>query len=133
MQIKYLLPKTSNFATSTTTIVGSAQAYNPISSTVGLLLLSIISTATGTVTPTGASIIEIQGTIDDLEWFTLLSVPVSSLKVPVNGWDVGTNFGTRNYTQVVQTMPRMRVVTSAALATGAGATTTYLRALILNG
>ena len=133
MQIKYLLPKTSNFATSTTTIVGSAQAYNPISSTVGLLLLSIVSTATGTVTPTGASIIEIQGTIDDLEWFTLLSVPVSSLKVPVNGWDVGTNFGSRNYTQVIQTMPRMRVVTSAALATGAGATSTYLRALILNG
>jgi hypothetical protein len=133
MQIKYLLPKTSNFATSTTTIVGSAQAYNPISSTVGLLLLSIVSTATGTVTPTGASIIEIQGTIDDLEWFTLLSVPVSSLKVPVNGWDVGTNFGSRNYTQVIQTMPRMRVVTSAALATGAGATTTYLRAVILNG
>ena len=133
MQIKYLLPKTSNFATSTTTIVGSAQAYNPISSTVGLLLLSIVSTATGTVTPTGASIIEIQGTVDDLEWFTLLSVPVSSLKVPVNGWDVGTNFGSRNYTQVIQTMPRMRVVTSAALATGAGATTTYLRAVILNG
>jgi hypothetical protein len=133
MQIKYLLPKTSNFATSTTTIVGSAQAYNPISSTVGLLLLSIVSTATGTVAPTGASIIEIQGTIDDLEWFTLLSVPVSSLKVPVNGWDVGTNFGSRNYTQVIQTMPRMRVVTSAALATGAGATTTYLRAVILNG
>ena len=133
MQIKYLLPKTSNFATSTTTIVGSAQAYNPISSTVGLLLLSIVSTATGTVTPTGASIIEIQGTIDDLEWFTLLSVPVSSLKVPVNGWDVGTNFGSRNYTQVIQTMPRMRVVTSAALATGAGAATTYLRAVILNG
>ena len=133
MQVKYLLPKTSNFATSTTTIVGSAQAYNPISSTVGLLLLSIVSTATGTVTPTGASIIEIQGTIDDLEWFTLLSVPVSSLKVPVNGWDVGTNFGSRNYTQVIQTMPRMRVVTSAALATGAGAATTYLRAVILNG
>ena len=133
MQIKYLLPKTSNFATSTTTIVGSAQAYNPISSTVGLLLLSIVSTATGTVAPTGASIIEIQGTIDDLEWFTLLSVPVSSLKVPVNGWDVGTNFGSRNYTQVIQTMPRMRVVTSAALATGAGAATTYLRAVILNG
>ena len=133
MQIKYLLPKTSNFATSTTTIVGSAQAYNPISSTVGLLLLSIVSTTTATVTPTAASIIEIQGSVDDLEWFTLLSVPVSSLKVPVNGWDVGTNFGTRNYTQMVQTMPRMRVVTSAALATGAGATSTYLRALILNG
>jgi hypothetical protein len=133
MQIKYLLPKTSNFPTSQATIVGPAQAYNPLSSTVGLLLLSIVSTQTATVTPTGASIIEIQGTVDDLEWFTLLSVPVSSLKIPVNGYDVGTTFGSRNYTQMVQTMPRMRVVTSAVLATGAGAATTYLRALILNG
>lgn len=133
MQIKYLLPKTSNFAITASGGYGQPVAYNPISSTVGLLLLSIVSTATATVTPTAASIIEIQGSVDDLEWFTLLSVPVSSLKVPVNGWDVGTNFGTRNYTQVVQTMPRMRVVTSAALATGAGAASTYLRAMILNG
>jgi|LakMenE01Jun11ns_1017448.scaffolds.fasta_scaffold9468069_1 hypothetical protein len=133
MQIKYLLPKTTNFAITNSGAYGAPLAYNPLSSTVGLLLLSIVSTATATVTPTAASIIEIQGSVDDLEWFTLLSVPVSSLKVPVNGWDVGINFGSRNYTQVVQTMPRMRVVTSAALATGAGAATTYLRALILNG
>ena len=133
MQVKYLLPKASNFATSNASINGPTLVYNPLSSTVGLLLLSIVSTTTNTVTPTAASIIEIQGTVDDLEWFTLLSVPVGSLKIPVNGWDVGTNFGSRNYTQVVQTMPRMRVVTSAALATGAGAATTYLRAVLLNG
>ena len=88
MQIKYLLPKTSNFAITASGTYGQPVAYNPISSTVGLLLLSIVSTTTATVTPTAASIIEIQGSVDDLEWFTLLSVPVSSLKVPVNGWDV---------------------------------------------
>lgn len=130
MQTKYLLPKTYNFAT-TGGITGPTVQYNPISSTVGLLLLSIVSSTT-TATTVGVSTIDVQGSVDDVEWFCLLSVPVASLKVPVGGVDVGTAGGTRNYTQVIQSMPHMRIVTPSALCTVGGGTT-YLRAMILNG
>jgi hypothetical protein len=130
MQIKYLLPKTSNFATNSS-ITGPTHPYNPISSTVGLLLLSLVSSTT-TATTVGTATIEVQGTVDDVEWFTLLSVPVGSLKMPVGHFDVGTANGARNYTQVIQTMPRMRIVTSGALCT-VGGSTTFLRAVLLNG
>jgi hypothetical protein len=130
MQIKYLLPKATNFTTGSS-ITGPTQQYNPISSTVGLLLLSLVSYATSATT-VGTATIEVQGTVDDVEWFTLLSVPVGSLKMPVGSADVGTGGGSRNYTQVIQTMPRMRIVTSGALATVGGANT-FLRAVLLNG
>jgi hypothetical protein len=131
MQTKYLLPKATNYAT-TGGFTGPIQQYNPISSTVGLLMLSVVSTTTAAVT-VGSATIELQGSVDDVEWFTILSTPIGSLKLPVNTVDIGTATGTRTYVQVVQTMPHMRIVTSGALLSGAGAATTYLRAMILNG
>lgn len=113
-------------------ITGSIVQYNPISSTVGLFLLSIVSTVTTPIAPTSATV-DLQGSVDDVVWVTLLNVPVGSLKTPVNQTDIGTTGGYRSYAQVVQTMPHMRIVTSGALATGNGASSTYLRAMILNG
>ena len=131
MQTKYILLKTQNYST-TSSFVGQTLQYNPISSTVGLLLLSVVSTNTNAVT-VGSATIDLQGSVDDVEWFTILSTPIGSLKQPLNSVDIGTATGTRNYAQVVQTMPHMRIVTSGALLSGAGAATTYLRAMILNG
>ena len=113
-------------------ITGSIVQYNPISSTVGLLLLSIVTTTAGTVTLASASI-ELQGSVNDVEWFTLLSVPVGSLKTSQGGIAIGTANGQSNYAQVVQTMPHMRIMATTPLATGAGAATTFLRAVLLNG
>ena len=113
-------------------ITGSIVQYNPISSTVGLFLLSIVSTVTTPIAPTSATV-DLQGSVDDVVWVTLLNVPVGSLKTPVNQTDIGNTGGYRSYAQVVQTMPHMRIVTSGALATGNGALSTYLRAMILNG
>ena len=112
-------------------ITGSIVQYNPISSTVGLLLLSIVTTTAGTVTLASASI-ELQGSVNDVEWFTLLSVPVGSLKISQGGIAVGTLNGQSNYAQVVQTMPHMRIMATTPLAS-AGGTTTFLRAVLLNG
>ena len=130
MQTKLLLPAAGNLIN--VGITGTTLQYNPISSTVGLLLLSIVTTTAGTVTLASASI-ELQGSINDVEWFTLLSVPVGSLKISQGGIAVGTANGQSNYAQVVQTMPRMRIMATTPLATGAGAATTFLRAVLLNG
>ena len=130
MQTKLLLPAAGSAISSQ--ITGSIVQYNPISSTVGLFLLSIVSTVNNTVTIASATI-DLQGSVDDVVWVTLLNVPVGSLKTPVNQTDIGSMGGYRSYAQVVQTMPHMRIVTSAALATGAGAPGTFLRAMILNG
>ena len=112
-------------------ITGSIVQYNPISSTVGLLLLSIVTTTAGTVTLASASI-ELQGSVNDVEWFTLLSVPVGSLKTSQGGIAIGTANGQSNYAQVVQTMPHMRIMATTPLASSGG-TTTFLRAVLLNG
>ena len=130
MQTKLLLPAAGNAINAS--ITGTTLQYNPISSTVGLLLLSIVTTTAGTVTLASASI-ELQGSVNDVEWFTLLSVPVGSLKISQGGIAVGTLNGQSNYAQVVQTMPRMRIMATTPLATGAGAATTFLRAVLLNG
>ena len=112
-------------------ITGSIVQYNPISSTVGLLLLSIVTTTAGTISLASASI-ELQGSVNDVEWFTLLSVPVGSLKTSQGGIAIGTANGQSNYAQVVQTMPHMRIMATTPLAS-AGGTTTFLRAVLLNG
>ena len=112
-------------------ITGSIVQYNPISSTVGLLLLSLVTTTTAAVTLASASI-ELQGSVNDVEWFTLLSVPVGSLKISQGGIAIGTTNGQSNYAQVVQTMPHMRIMATTPLAS-AGGTTTFLRAVLLNG
>jgi hypothetical protein len=130
MQTKLLLPATGSAISGN--ITGSIVQYNPISSTVGLFLLSIVSTVNNAIAITSATV-DLQGTVDDVVWVSLLNVPVGSLKAPVNQTDIGSIGGYRSYAQVVQTMPRMRVVTSGALATGAGASTTFLRAVLLNG
>lgn len=129
MQTKLLLPAAGNLINAS--ITGSTIQYNPISSTVGLLLLSLFTTTTAAVTLASASI-ELQGSVNDVEWFTLLSVPVGSLKISQGGIAIGTANGQSNYAQVVQTMPHMRIMATTALAS-AGGTTTYLRAMILNG
>jgi hypothetical protein len=130
MQTKLLLPAAGNLINAG--ITGSIVQYNPISSTVGLLLLSLVTTTTAAVTLASASI-ELQGSVNDVEWFTLLSVPVGSLKISQGGIAVGTLNGQSNYAQVVQTMPHMRIMATTPLATGAGAATTFLRAVLLNG
>ena len=130
MQTKLLLPAAGSAISGQ--ITGSIVQYNPISSTVGLFLLSIVSGVNNTVAITSATI-DLQGSVDDVVWVTLLNVPIGSLKTPVNQTDIGSMGGYRSYAQVVQTMPHMRIVTSAALATGAGAPGTFLRAMILNG
>jgi len=129
MQTKLLLPAAGNLINAG--ITGSTIQYNPISSTVGLLLLSLFTTTTAAVTLASASI-ELQGSVNDVEWFTLLSVPVGSLKISQGGIAIGTANGQSNYAQVVQTMPHMRITATTALAS-AGGTTTFLRAMILNG
>ena len=130
MQTKLLLPAAGSPISGN--ITGDVIQYNPISSTVGLFLLSIVSTVTTPIAVTSASV-DLQGSVDDVVWFTLLSVPVGSLKAPALINDIGTSGGHRSYAQVVQTMPHMRIKTSGALATGNGASSTYLRAMILNG
>jgi len=129
MQTKLLLPAAGTLINAG--ITGSTIQYNPISSTVGLLLLSLVTTTTAAVTLASASI-ELQGSVNDVEWFTLLSVPVGSLKISQGGIAIGTANGQSNYAQVVQTMPHMRITATTALAS-AGGTTTFLRAMILNG
>ena len=130
MQTKLLLPAAGTLINAG--ITGSIVQYNPISSTVGLLLLSLVTTTTAAVTLASASI-ELQGSVNDVEWFTLLSVPVGSLKISQGGIAIGTANGQSNYAQVVQTMPHMRIMATTPLATGAGAATTFLRAVLLNG
>ena len=130
MQTKLLLPAAGSPISGN--ITGDVIQYNPISSTVGLFLLSIGSTTSNAVAITSASV-ELQGSVDDVVWFTLLSVPVGSLKALAGMTDIGNTGGYRSYAQVVQTMPHMRIKTSGALATGTGASSTYLRAMILNG
>jgi len=129
MQTKLLLPAAGTLINAG--ITGSTIQYNPISSTVGLLLLSLFTTTAAAVTLASASI-ELQGSVNDVEWFTLLSVPVGSLKISQGGIAIGTANGQSNYAQVVQTMPHMRITATTALAS-AGGTTTFLRAMILNG
>ena len=131
MQTKLLLPSGGSLIA--IGITGSTIQYNPISSTVGLLLLSLVTNATGGTIALASASIELQGSVNDLEWFTLLSVPVGSLKTSQGGIAVGTANGQSNYAQVVQTMPHMRIMATTPLATGAGASNTYLRAMILNG
>ncbi len=129
MQTKLLLPAAGNLIN--VGITGTTLQYNPISSTVGLLLLSLVTTTGAAVTLASASI-ELQGSVNDVEWFTLLSVPVGSLKTSQGGIAIGTTNGQSNYAQVVQTMPRMRIMATTPLAS-TGGTTTVLRAVLLNG
>ena len=132
MQIKFLVSG-NTFSTISTGSNSATTAYNPISSTVGLLVLSINQTTTGTYVA-GTGSIELQGSVNGAEWYTLHSVLPSAFKVSAsNGFDLGTSGGQRNYTQMVQTMPYLRMASVGVLNAGTAAATTYLRAMILNG
>ena len=132
MQIKFLVSG-NTFSTISTGSNSATTAYNPISSTVGLLVLSINQTTTGTYVA-GSGSIELQGSVNGTEWYTLHSVTSSAFKASAaNGADLGTNTGQRNYTQMVQTMPYLRMASAGTLNTGGAAANTFLRAMILNG
>ena len=132
MQVKNLISG-NTFSTISTGANSTTTAYNPISSTVGLLVLSMNQTTTGTYVA-GTGSIELQGSVNGTEWYTLHSVTPAVFKASAaNGADLGTNTGQRNYTQMVQTMPFLRIASVGALNSGTAAALTYLRALILNG
>lgn len=126
MQIVYL----SNATAMSSAITGSTVQYRPVVDSVGIALLEMKQTSA--TNPSGTCTIEIQGSLDGTDWVVLYSVSSSQLTKPLG---VTPTFGSANggyvtQAQVIQTMPIMRVCTSAALTNGAHAAFTCM---IANG
>jgi hypothetical protein len=126
MQTNYLL----NAQAMSSAITGSTVQYRPIVDSVGVALIEMKQTSA--TNPSGSCTIEIQGSLDGVDWVVLYTTSSSALTKPLG---VTPTFGaaTGGYVttaQVIQTMPIMRVCTSAALTNGANAALTVI---IANG
>jgi hypothetical protein len=111
-------------------ITGSTVQYRPIVDSVGVALIEMKQTSA--TNPSGSCTIEIQGSLDGVDWVVLYTTSSAVLTKPLG---VTPTFGaaTGGYVttaQVIQTMPIMRVCTSAALTNGANAALTVI---IANG
>lgn len=117
MQTVYLANATAMSAA----ITGSTVNYRPLVDSVGVALIEMKQTSA--TNPSGSCTIEIQGSLDGTDWVVLYSTSSASLTKPLG---VTPTFGAANggyvsLAQVIQTMPLMRVCTSAALTNGANA------------
>jgi len=106
-------------------ITGSAVSYDPIIDSVGTAMIVLKQTGASPGNPSGAATIEIQGAYSQSgDWATLYSVSSSALTRPL-GVSLAFGAGTGGYSTVaavVQTLPFMRVCTSAALTNGSQGT-----------
>jgi hypothetical protein len=126
MQIVYL----ANATAMSSAITGSTVSYRPLVDSVGVALIE--AKQTSATNPSGSFNFEIQGSLDGNDWVVLFSGSSALLTKPLG---VATDFGAgsggyRTLAQVIQTMPLMRVCTSAALVNGANAAFTCI---IANG
>jgi hypothetical protein len=103
-------------------LTGSSTQYRPIMDSVGVAVIEMKQSSTINP-PTGSCTIEIQGSLDGSDWVVLFSTSSAALTKPLGVTpDFGSGIGGyRTLAQVVQTMPVMRVCTSAALTNGANA------------
>lgn len=117
MQVLSLLAPTAM----SSAITGTAVSYAPLVDSVGVVLIEMKQTSA--TNPSGSCTIEIQGSLDNIDWVVLYSTGSGSMTKPLGvSPDFGAgNGGYRTLAQVVQAMPFMRVCTSAALTNGAHA------------
>jgi hypothetical protein len=126
MQTNYLL----NAQAMSSAITGSTVQYRPIVDSVGVALIEMKQTSA--TNPSGSCTIEIQGSLDGVDWVVLYTTSSAVLTKPLG---VTPTFGAATggsvtSGQVIQTLPFMRVCTSAALTNGANAALTVI---IANG
>jgi hypothetical protein len=107
-------------------ITGSSVSFRPISGYVSTVVIEVKQTSA--TNPTGSCTIEIQGSIDGVDWVTLYSLSTAVLTKPLGVTpDFGAgNGGYRSNAQVIQALPLMRACTSAALVNGANAALTVI-------
>jgi hypothetical protein len=107
-------------------ITGSSVSFRPISGYVSTVVIEVKQTSA--TNPTGSCTIEIQGSIDGVDWVTLYSLSTAVLTKPLGVTpDFGAGSGGyRSNAQVIQALPLMRACTSAALVNGANAALTVI-------
>jgi hypothetical protein len=110
-------------------ITGSTVSLRPVSSYIGVLTIILSQTgSTNPAIPTTVPTVDLQGSLDGVNWVTISSTSMSSTTI-TKPLGVSTDFGAgtggyRSFVQVVQGMPQMRICTSAGLTNGANATIT---------
>jgi hypothetical protein len=106
-------------------ITGSAVSYDPIIDSVGTAMIVLKQTGATPGNPSGAATIEIQGAYTATgDWVTLHSISSAALTKPLG---VATAFGSgiggcNTGVAVIQTLPFMRVCTSASITNGSQGT-----------
>lgn len=111
-------------------ITGASSNYRHVVSSVGVAVIEVKQTSA--TNPSGSCTVEIQGSLDGNDWVVLYSTSTSSLTRPLGvspDWGAG-NGGYRTIAQVIQTMPIMRVCTSASITNGAHSN---LSVIVANG
>lgn len=123
MQIVTLVNQAANSA-----ITGTAATYRPVVGYTSVFVAEVkaVSAAAPVTTPT----VELQGSLDGVDWVTIDSFAVSAMTQPLGASAWNTIGGYRTYVKVVQGFPLMRLCTSA----GIGAAGSHnLVAYIANG